>query len=470
MINMYNAVKDFIRESPHIAIYYKDVEITYQELYEKVSCYSNALLSRFKRGDEFIIKMSDRPEYFYLFWGAVKSGIVPHLLNPASSLHPKELPIFSDDNIGEFDDAALDSTDNPPADTHEKETCFYLYTSGTSGFMQAISHAHKDLRGVASSYAKKTLNIISYDVVFSAAKLFFAYGMGNSMTFPLYVGAATVLMSEPSTAKSTLDTIEKYQPTIYFGVPTIYNYQLKAKKRDLSCLRLCVSAGESLPGKIKQQWEEQHGTIILDGIGTTEALHIFISNFTWDHENDCTGRIVPGYEAKILKDPLEGDSLNENCILEECKDGEIGSLYVRGESISDGCLQDGWLKTGDEFIRKGPKYYYQGRTNDMIKVGGVWISPVVMEKKIIELEEVTEVAVVQHLDNNTGLRFPKAYVVSNTDNQLKLKNAIKRKCMDELPTNYFPKTVQFVDSLPKTDTGKIKRATLRSLYADEQSQ
>ena len=126
MINMYNAVKDFIRESPHIAIYYKDVEITYQELYEKVSCYSNALLSRFKRGDEFIIKMSDRPEYFYLFWGAVKSGIVPHLLNPASSLHPKELPIFSDDNIGEFDDAALDSTDNPPADTHEKETCFYL--------------------------------------------------------------------------------------------------------------------------------------------------------------------------------------------------------------------------------------------------------------------------------------------------------------------------------------------------------
>ena len=145
-------------------------------------------------------------------------------------------------------------------------------------------------------------------------------------------------------------------------------------------------------------------------------------------------------------------------------------MYVKGESISDDCLQDGWLKTGDEFIRKGPKYYYQGRTNDMIKVGGVWISPVVMEKKIIELEEVTEVAVVQHLDNNTGLRFPKAYVVSNTDNQLKLKNVIKRKCMDELPTNYFPKTVQFVDSLPKTDTGKIKRATLRSLYADEQSQ
>ena len=462
---MYNAVTDFIRESPHIAIYYKDQQITYSELYEKVCRYSNELLNRFKEGDEFIIKMSDRPEYFYLFWGAVKSGIIPHLLNPASSTQPKNLHVFDDDNIMELDEYSNNSTDNAPADTIEKDLCFYLYTSGTSGFQQAVPHRHQDLTAVASSYAKKTLNIISYDVVFSAAKLFFAYGMGNSMTFPLYVGAATILMSEPSTAKSTLDTIEKYQPTIYFGVPTIYNYQLKAKKRDLSCLRLCVSAGESLPGKIKQQWEDQHGTIILDGIGTTEALHIFISNFSWDHENDCTGRIVPGYEAKLLKDPLDGDSLNEDCILEECKDGEIGSLYIKGDSIAED-----WLKTGDEFIRRGVKYYYQGRTNDMIKVGGVWISPVIMEKKIIEIDEVTEVAVVQHLDNNTGLRFPKAYVVSDTDNQLKLKNVIKRKCMDELPTNYFPKTVQFVDSLPKTDTGKIKRATLRSIYASEQSE
>jgi len=451
---MYNAVKDFIRESPHIAIYYKDEEITYHELYEKVCSYSNQLLKQFKRGDEFVIKMSDRPEYFYLFWGAVKSGIVPHLINPASSTQPEGLYTFTDENIGELDSNAQDSTDNLPADTNKEDLCFYLYTSGTSGYMQAVPHRHQDLVGVASSYAKKTLNIISYDVVFSAAKLFFAYGMGNSMTFPLYVGAATVLMSEPSTAKSTLDAIEKYQPTIYFGVPTIYNYQLKAKKRDLSCLRLCVSAGESLPGKIKQQWEDQHGTIILDGIGTTEALHIFISNFTWDHENDCTGRIVPGYEAKILKD--DGS---------EAADGEIGSLYVRGESITED-----WLKTGDEFIRRGAKYYYQGRTNDMIKVGGVWISPVIMEKKIIEIEDVTEVAVVQHLDNNTGLRFPKAYIVSDTNDQVKLKNAVKRKCMDELPTNYFPRSVQFVDSLPKTDTGKIKRATLRELYADEQSQ
>ncbi len=437
VLKHYNAVNDFIRKSPHIAIYYKNEMISYDKLYNNVVKYSHILSAMFDKGDEFYLKMSDRPEYFYIFWGAVKAGIIPHLINPKTTMELNPfMHVIDDDNIP--DHIAGDDKTDITADTLENDICFVLYTSGTSGFPQKVPHTHRDMVFTSINYAKKTILLNAYDITFSAAKLYFAYGFGNSMTFPLFVGASTVLMSEPSTAKNTLDIIEKYKPTVYFGVPSIYAYQLKAKDRDLSSLRLCISAGEALPGKIKTEWEEKHNVPILDGIGTTEALHIFISNRPENHEPNCSGIPVSGYKVKI-----------------DAKDGEPGPLYIRGGSF------DGWLKTGDQFIKKNNKFYYQGRTNDIIKVGGVWVAPNIIESKINEHPDIIEAAVVQSTDKN-GLHVPKAYLITkNIKNEIKLKNELKRMCIDNLPPNYFPKQFEIVDRLPKTDTGKIMRSELR---------
>lgn len=461
----YNAVNDFIRKSNHVAIYFEDQKITYSELYDNVSRYSNKLLENFSQDDEIVIMLKDCPEYFYLFWGAIKAGIKPMLVNTMlteketkdiiDTYNPKY--VFNDTNIAEFDSSATNITDNTVANTTKDDICFYMFSSGTTGFIKRIPHKHKDIVTTCINYAKKVLYMNAYDVCFSAAKLFFAYGFGNTMTFPLYVGASTVLMSENSTAKNTLDIIEKYKPTIFFGVPTLYSHQLNLlnnRERDLSSLRLCVSAGEPLPATIYKNWKDKTNTIILDGIGTTEALHIFISNRREDHEPNCSGKIVPGYMAKIV------DVSNK-----EVEDGEVGYLKIKGDSISG---DEEWLFTGDMFIKKGSKFYYQGRSNDMIKIGGIWVSPSEIESKILEHDSVLEVGVVQSVDSNSLVKI-KAYVVLNKTyddkDVIKIKNEIKKRCIEELPANHYPYWIEFVNQLPKTATGKIKRFQLRILEA-----
>ena len=456
-----NCFKDFIRKSPHIAIFYKDKVITYDELYKNVNRYSNLLLKKLTRGDHIAIQLSDSPEYFYMFWGAVKAGIIPYLYstmlddkeyNDLYTRYPVKL-IITDDTISQFDIDAIDDTDNNPFETKETDLCFFMFTSGTTGYIKRVPHQHKDMAFTAINYAKKTINLNAYDVTFSAAKLFFAYGFGNSMTFPLYVGGSTILMSEPSTVKNTLDVIEKYNPTVYFGVPTLYASQirsLKANNRTFNSLRVCISAGEPLPGKLLTDWVELTDTPILDGIGSTEALHIFITNRHESFLPNCSGRLVPGYSAKIM-----------NTITKEnTPDGEIGDLYIKGGSL---CEYEGeWLSTGDMYIKKGSNFYYQGRSNDMLKIGGVWVSPAEIESKIIEHEDVLEAGVVLGWTED-GLAKPKAYIVLNefSKDNVTTKVSIKRKCINELPANHFPQWIEFVDALPKTATGKLRRHILR---------
>jgi acyl-coenzyme A synthetase/AMP-(fatty) acid ligase len=457
-----NCFKDFIRKSPHIAIYHDNETISYNELYDNVNRYANKLRSVLKAGDEILIFLPDCPEYFYLFWGSVKVGVRPMLLNTmlkeseVNDVVSRYSPnlIFSKDNIDDFDKSALDTTDFEPFDSSKNDICFYLFSSGTTGYVKRIPHAHKDIVPTCINYAKKTLYMNAYDICYSAAKLPFAYGLGNSMTFPLFVGASTVLVSENSSAKNTLDNIEKFKPTIYFGVPSLYAYQLKSlenKNRDLSSLRVCVSAGERLPSTTYEKWLEKTTFKILDGIGTTEALHIFISNRHEYSEAGCTGKLVPGYKAKIV-------DIDDN----DVADGEAGYLKIKGESL----LEDGWFDTGDVFVKTDNKFYYKGRKNDMLKIGGVWVSPSVIEEQILKNDNVLE-AVVLHSCSADDLDRLAAYIVLKDDsvNKIKLKNQIKKTCIDNLPVNHYPYYIEFVEDLPKTPTGKIQKFKLRVLEA-----
>lgn len=459
---IYNSVTDFIRQSPHVAIYYGDDVITYNQLYDNVNRYSNRLKELLQPGNEICITLPDCPEYFYIFWGAVKAGIRPMLVNTMllekdkASIIEEYKPsiVFTEENIQEFDNSAKDINDSVPYATNKDDVCFYMFSSGTTGYIKRIPHKHKDIVPTCINYAKKTLYINAYDICFSAAKLSFAYGFGNSMTFPLFVGASTILLPESSTAKNNLDIIEKYKPTIYFGVPGIYAHQLKSlenKSRDLSSVRMYISAGERLPATIYNEWSNKTGLKIFDGIGTTEALHIFISNRHEFSEAGCSGKIVPGYKAKIVN--IDG---------QELPDGEIGYLKVQGDSIAD----EEWLNTGDMFVKKGNKYYYKGRSNDMLKIGGVWVGPSIIEEEILKHPEVVE-AVVLHSANSYDLDRLKAYIVlKNKDvNNISIKNQIKKMCMENLPVNHYPSYIEFVDDLPKTATGKVQRYQLRILEA-----
>jgi acyl-coenzyme A synthetase/AMP-(fatty) acid ligase len=459
----YNAVTDFIRLSPHTAIYWEDQEITYEDVYHNVNRYRNKLADLYQIGEHIGIKMSDSPEWIYLFWGCVKAGIIPYLYSTMLKDEEYEdlfkrypvVDVFDDDNIISFDKSAIDETDHPPVDTSEDSLCFFMFSSGTTGYIKAIPHQHKDMAFTAINYAKKTILLNAYDVTFSAAKLFFAYGFGNSMTFPFFVGAATVLMKEPSSVKGVNDYLLKYKPTVYFGVPSILAGQvrsLQSNPKDLSFLRISCSAGEALPGKILNEWIELTDSPILDGIGSTEALHIFISNRHESFEPNCSGRLVPGYQAKVL-----------DIKKQEVPDGEIGDLYIKGGSLSTG---DDWMETGDMYIKKGSRFYYQGRNNDMLKVGGVWVSPNSIEEAILNHPDVSEAGVVYGY-SNYDLTKLKAYVVLNNKSKqtTQTKVAIKRLCMKTLPLNNYPSYIEFVDVLPRTATGKLRRHVLRQWEA-----
>ena len=316
-------------------------------------------------------------------------------------------------------------------------------------------------------YGVGTLGLNEGDICYSAAKLFFAYGLGNAMTFPLWVGGTAVLNEARPTPQATFETIERFRPTLYFGVPTLYAAQLQAmeaKRPDLSSLRLCVSAGEALPADILRRWREATGKLVLDGIGSTEALHIFISNRPDDVRPGASGRPVPGYRARIVGD--SGETLSAP--------GAVGRLWVAGLSTathywndperSRRAMVDGWLATGDTYYRDAEGYYvYCGRNDDMMKVGGIWCSPVEIEAKLIEHPLVLEAAVVGRPDEE-GLVKPEAFIVTKhpADAGPALAEALVHRCKNGLAPYKYPRWVNFVPELPKTATGKIQRFKLRS--------
>jgi len=477
-------------------------EVTYEDLVEGVNRGGNALRGLgLVRGDRVLMVVKDEPAFYYIFWGAIKAGFIPVPLNTLLRAKDYEFMIADSDAAaviwsGEYDSEMLPALETiAPGPEHQMRTegdgmtfrsllaeaspeldavatealddCFWLYSSGSTGDPKGTIHRHRDMVVTSQRYGVDTLGIREDDVFFSAAKLFFAYGLGNGMTFPLWVGGTAILFDGRPTPETTFDVISRYGPTLYFGVPTLYAAQLARYDElgpDTSTVRLCVSAGEALPPDILRRWKERTGLGILDGIGSTELLHIFISNLPGDVRPGATGKPVPGYEARIVDE--EGD---------EVSFGSAGRLLVRGHSAARAYWNnpdktaatmhgDDWLDTGDTYVRDEEGYFfYQGRSDDMMKVGGIWTSPFEIEAKLMEHPLVLEAAIVGRADD-ADLVKPAAVVVLTDPGAAgdDLKQELRTLCKEGLAPYKYPRWIEFVDDLPKTATGKIQRFKLRT--------
>jgi benzoate-CoA ligase family protein len=478
-------------------------DVSYAVLAERVARCGNVLrrLGLPARA-RLIMVVKDCPEFFYLFWGAIKAGIVPVPLSTELRLDDYKYMIedsrcsavvYSSEFSGEIEGAVVHATRRPrhvisveanghrsivammgdvsenltPAHTSAEDDCFWLYSSGSTDRPKGVVHRHRDMVNTSQLYGVDVLGIRPNDICFSAAKLFFAYGLGNAMTFPLWVGATAVLLPDRATPQSTFATIERFAPTLYFGLPTLYAAQIHAlgsSAPDLSSIRLCVSAGEALPDHIFQKWRELTGTVILEGVGSTEALHIYISNRINDLKPGTSGRVVPGYDLKLLDDRGRPVPL-----------GESGQLYIRGDSIAK-CyfnnpkrtrqtMVDGWLNTGDTFVQDLEGYYvYCGRSDDMLKVSSTWCSPFEIEAVLSEHPGVLEAAVVGRADAD-GLIKPEAWIVLNQKriDPGGIERELVQHCKAKLAPHKYPRWFHFVSELPKTPTGKIQRFMLRTV-------
>ncbi len=372
-----------------------------------------------------------------------------------------------DTTIHDFDTWVSRATTNLEiAETHKDDSAFWLYSSGSTGFPKGCVHLQHDMVYSTEYYAKPVLGINEHDIMFSAAKLYFAYGLGNNLYFPFSVGASAVYYSGRPLAEDMFKTIEQYRPTIFFGIPTLYATMLAlhdtGKHFDCSSLRICVSAGEALPADILQRWEKAFHVPILDGIGSTEILHIFISNRIGEIKAGSTGKLVPGYEALIV------DEQNQ-----PVQQGDIGNLLIRGDSIAayywnkhektKETINGHWIFTGDKYYQDADGYYwYCGRSDDMLKVGGQWVSPIEIENTLIAHPAVLEAAVVG-IEDDQQLVKPKAFVVLKPDYEPsevqaeQLKNFVKER----LAAFKYPRFIEFVPELPHTATGKVQRFLLR---------
>jgi 4-hydroxybenzoate-CoA ligase/benzoate-CoA ligase len=352
-------------------------------------------------------------------------------------------------------------TDLDPAPTTRDDVAFWLYSSGSTGQPKGAMHLHGDLAETARLYGEGILGMRPDDVVFSAAKLFFAYGLGNAMTFPFAAGASSVLLADRPTPQSVVGLLRSEKPTLFFGVPTLFAAILAdPTATDLGGrLRFCVSAGEPLPRDIGVRWRERYGVDILDGIGSTELLHIFVSLRPGDVRYGTTGKPVPGYEAQIVD---EQDR--------PVRPGEIGELRVSGPSSAIAywnnrekslqAFRGRWTYTGDKYRQDTDGYYvYCGRSDDMIKAGGQWVSPAEVESALVAHPSVLEAAVVAHKDENQ-LDKPKAFVVLKPGAQASSEE-LQRFVKERLAPFKYPRWVDFVETLPKTATGKIQRFKLR---------
>lgn len=491
-----------------VAIRTIDEVVTYADLAANVNRCAG-LLSRLGigRGDRMLMVVKDCPAFFYLFWGAIKAGIVPVPLNTllrstsyaymiedsgaaalvyslefadevlpaiAGTARMPSIVLCTEGAANSLASLLVDSEPNFAAvSAAPDDDCFWLYSSGSTGSPKAAVHRHRDMVVTSQRFGVETLGIREDDVFYSEAKLFFAYGLGNSLTFPLWVGATAVLNAGRPGPATSFPLIEQSRPTLYFGVPTLYAAYLQhfpKEKPNISSVRQCVSAGEALPGEILRRWHEETGLWIVDGIGSTEALHIFISNTPNDVRPGSSGRLVSGYSARILDE--EGVEVAAE---------EAGQLHISGESTAR-CywnnaertattMVNGWLNTGDTYRRDAQGYfYYCGRSDDMMKVGGIWCSPFEIESRLVEHPQVAEAAVVGRADREDLVK-PEAFVVlregqaGNTAFAAELVDF----CRKGLAPYKYPRQVNFVAELPKTATGKIQRFVLRSRFGEEQA-
>ena len=369
--------------------------------------------------------------------------------------------------VHQLDDLAAFAPDESVYDTTADSPAFWLYTSGTTGTPKGAMHRHGSVQVVCETYGTQVLGITPADRCLSAAKAFFAYGLGNSVLFPLSVGAACVLLPAPSRPDLIAETAVKHGATLFFGGPTFFANMLRAglPADALGGVRLAASAGEALPASLYTRWTAQFGIDIIDGIGMTEMLHIFLSNAPGAVRPGTTGVAVPGYELKLLEEE-SGREITES--------GASGTLYVRGQSSATGywarydasrlVFQGEWLRTGDTYVRDGDGYYEcLGRTGDMIKASGIWVSPMEVETRLLSHPAVAQAVVVAAPDAD-GLEKPVAYVLLASGAEATQAELIEY-CRDGLPSFKRPRAVVFTDAFPTTATGKIRRVDLRSMAA-----
>jgi benzoate-CoA ligase len=478
---------------PRLALVTDGGWVTYEELDLAVRRFAAALIEAGARqGDRVALLLPDTPTLCVAFWGAIAAGAVAVPINPLLLPH-EQRKIIGDcaprvvvadalgsalEGGGERPFATIWTGENararaaagptaPYASTHRDAMAFFLYSSGTTGAPKGVVHLQHDMWICCETYSKSVLGITESDRCFSVAKLFFAYGLGNAQYFPLHVGASAVLLSGRPTPEAIFEQVRRHQPTLFFGVPTAYANMLAAMDAGASftfaSVRACVSAGESLPKGVFERWRERTGLEILDGIGTTEIGHIFLSNRAAACRPGSSGIPVPGYEVRLVD---EGGS--------DVVRGELGDLLVRGDSIMPGywnrpeatarTLCGEWIATGDKYAQDADGYFFhRGRSDDMLKVGGIWVSPVEVEGVIASHPAVLECAVVGERDDD-GLVKAHAYVTlrPGAAAPVDIQAAIKDFARAELAPYKCPRRVTVVPELPKTATGKTQRYRLRS--------
>ncbi|MGL1835052.1 benzoate-CoA ligase family protein [Rhodocyclaceae bacterium SMB388] len=479
---------------------------TFAELAARVNRAANALTRLgVMREQRILLCVHDTIDFPTVFLGAIKAGIVPIAVNTLLTASDYEymlsdsrariavvsaplLPVFEPllakvptlerivvAGTDEGDDAlttmlAQASDRFAAVDTTCDDACFWLYSSGSTGAPKGTVHVHSSLIETAELYGRPILGIREDDVVFSAAKLFFAYGLGNGLTFPLAVGATAILMAERPTPEAVFKRLREHRPTIFYAVPTLYAAMLASPDcptQQEMRLRACTSAGEALPKEIGRRWTERFGVPILDGIGSTEMLHIFVSNRPDDVRYGTTGKPVPGYEVRLVDD--HGDLI-------EAPD-QTGELQIAGPTSAIGywnnrtksrdTFQGRWTRSGDKYSRTADGYYvYAGRSDDMLKVSGIYVSPIEVESCLINHEAVLEAAVVG-LEDEDNLIKPKAFIVLKPGFRpsAELAEVIRQHVKANLAPYKYPRWTEFVEELPKTATGKIQRFKLRALGA-----
>ena len=444
-----------------------------------------------RREDRVLLVLDDSPTYVAAFLGAIRMGAVPVPVNPLLQ-HSEDYDHYFEDSLARLvvvDDltaekvkaaaaraelkppvlhsapfAAADSSPLPPASTRRDDMAFWLYSSGSTGKPKAVVHLQHDILYTCETYAAQVLGIREDDRTFSTTKAFHAYGLGNNLTFPLWAGATSILLGGRPTPAAVLQTVAEKRPSLLFSAPTLYNAMLNFEgfdRYDLSSVRHSVSAAESLPAEVWRRWKERTGLTILDGIGSTEMLHIYCSNRLDDVTPGSSGKPVPGYEIKLLDEA--GRPVPQ---------GEAGDLYVRGDSAlalywaqhekSKRSILGDWFFSGDRYRQDDRgNYWYEGRTDDMIKISGLWVSPMDIEAALIEHPAVAESAVVGFTDSD-GLTKIRAFViVKGVEASEAVVVELQEHSKSRLQRFQYPHDVVFVDELPKTVTGKIQRYKLR---------
>ena len=480
-------------------------QLTYGQLADGIRCFASGLKGLgLKREERVLLLMQDSSDWVVAFLGSLYAGVVPVAVNTlltaedyaymlansraqaalvsgsllptlqaamGQSRHEVHSVVVSRPQAalseGQTDMAALIAahTTQAPAPTLADEPAFWLYSSGSTGKPKGTVHSQGNLYWTAELYGKSILQLQESDTVFSAAKLFFAYGLGNALTFPLSVGATVVLMAERPTPQATFKRLVAHQPTVFYGAPTGYGGMLASPElpeRSQVALRLCSSAGEALPRDIGERWSAHFGCEIIDGIGSTEMLHVFLSNRPGDVRYGTTGKPVEGYEVELRNE--DGSVISGH--------DQIGDLYIKGPSSAlmywnnrektRDTFRGEWTKSGDKYIRDVDGYYtYAGRNDDMLKVSGIYVSPFEVEATLVQHPAILEAAVIGKEDSD-GLTKTKAFIVLKAGQQLD-EAAVKAFVKEHLAPYKYPRFIEFVAELPKTATGKIQRFRLREL-------